>query len=392
MGKLANTQIKTLVNEAYKQFTGKTDLTDELDLTAFTDNGSDAIGENDRDKWTGAMLGVIAKTWFSDTSYRSEYNDIYFEDSERFGAITQMIHAEIPEAIDNSAWTDFESGTSKVGQYTIYIPTVDNKLYTKTTSWAIPISVTAEQLNTAFHNESELAGFVSYLFMMIDNALVAHMEQLNDENRNNFISEKMTYDKKPDKKGVHVIDLVKEWVTEKGITESTTAESLLNNREYLAFASAKISEYLGYFRKQTALFNTEQKVRFTPNDRLVCEVLKRFETKMTSVGYANTFHDEYIKLPNHRSVPWWQSADDLSWEAVSGIHVKSESGSTETHGIVALIADKWAIAHTIKSNRVASQHFSIEDITHYEYQHRDMYMNNLTMNALVFVMNDYVSE
>ena len=113
MAKLSNTQIKTLVNTAYNQFTGQTATTDELDLTAFTDNGENAIGENDREKFTGALLGVIAKTWYTDTSYRSEYNDIYYEDSEQFGAITQMIHAEAPDVIDNAAWGDFISGTSK---------------------------------------------------------------------------------------------------------------------------------------------------------------------------------------------------------------------------------------------------------------------------------------
>lgn len=389
MGKLTNTQIKTLVNTAYQQFTGQTETMSELDLTAFTDTGENAIGEDDREKFTGALLGVIAKTWYTDTSYRSEYNDIYYEDAERFGAITQMIHAEAPDVIDNAAWGDFVSGTTKVGQYTVYIPVIDNKLYTKTVSWALPVTVTGEQWDTAFHNGTELASFVAYLFMMVENKILEHMENMGDENRNNFISEKMIYAKTPTAKGKHVVDLVAEYVAEKGITTTTTAESLLNNREFLVFAAAKMDEYLGYFYKQTALFNTEQKVRFTPKDRIACEILERFETKMTTIGYANTFHDDYVKLPNHKSVPWWQSADDLSWEAISGIHVKSKSGTTETHGIVGFICDKWAIAHTIISNRVGSQHFNIENLTHYEYQHRDKYMNNLTLNAVVFVMNDF---
>ena len=37
MAKLTNTQIKTLVNTAYQQFTGQTETTAELDLSAFTD-------------------------------------------------------------------------------------------------------------------------------------------------------------------------------------------------------------------------------------------------------------------------------------------------------------------------------------------------------------------
>ena len=388
MAKLSNAQIKDIVNAAYKQFTGKEDIVAPLDLTAFCDMGSESIGDN-RERFTNALIGVITKNWFLDTSYRSQYNDIFYEDNERFGAIIQAISVEAPEAKDNEAWKDFESGVTKVGQYTVYLPIVSTKYYTKSSSWAIPITISWEQWDTAFHNETELTSFVNYVFMVVDNALVQHMEDMNDENRNNFISEKIAYSKKVDAKGVHVVDLVAEYVKEKGITSTYTRLQALNDREFLSFASAKMSEYIGYFRKQTALFNTEQKVRFTPEERLACQILSLFESKMTSVGYANTFHDEFIKLPNHQSVSWWQSAGDLSFDDVSRINIKNGNTTTEASGIVGLLCDKWAIVHTIRSNRVGSQNFGIENITHYEYQHRDSYINNLTMNAVVFTMNDH---
>ena len=388
MAKLSNAQIKDLVNTAYKQFTGKEDIATPLDLTAFCDMGAESIGDN-RERFTNALIGVITKNWFLDTSYRSQYNDIFYEDNERFGAIIQAISVEAPEAKDNEAWKDFESGVSKVGQYTVYLPIVSTKYYTKSSSWAIPITISWEQWDTAFHNETELTSFVNYVFMVVDNALVQHMEDMNDENRNNFISEKIAYSKNPDAKGVHVVDLVAEYVKEKGITQTYTRLKALNDREFLSFASAKMSEYIGYFRKQTALFNTEQKVRFTPEERLACQILSLFESKMASVGYANTFHDEFIKLPNHQSVSWWQSAGDLSFDDVSRINIKNGNTTTEASGIVGLLCDKWAIVHTIRSNRVGSQNFGIENITHYEYQHRDSYINNLTMNAVVFTMNDH---
>ena len=388
MAKLSNAQIKDLVNTAYKQFTGKEDIATPLDLTAFCDMGAESIGDN-RERFTNALIGVITKNWFLDTSYRSQYNDIFYEDNERFGAIIQAISVEAPEAKDNEAWKDFESGVSKVGQYTVYLPIVSTKYYTKSSSWAIPITISWEQWDTAFHNETELTSFVNYVFMVVDNALVQHMEDMNDENRNNFISEKIAYSKNPEAKGVHVVDLVAEYVKEKGITNTYTRLQALNDREFLSFASAKMSEYIGYFRKQTALFNTEQKVRFTPEERLACQILSLFESKMTSVGYANTFHDEFIKLPNHQTVSWWQSAGDLSFDDVSRINIKNGNTTTEATGIVGLICDKWAIVHTIRSNRVGSQNFDIENITHYEYQHRDSYINNLTMNAVVFTMNDH---
>lgn len=386
--KLSNAQIKNIVNLAYKQMTGTDDIA-QIDLTNFTDKGANSISDY-REKFTGALLGVMAKLWFTDTSYRSEYNDIFYEDSERFGAIIQAISVKMPDAIDNSAWNDFVSGTTKVGQYTVYLPIVSTKYYTKSESWAIPITITGEQWDTAMHNADELASFISYIFMMLDNAIVQHMEDMNDLNRNNFISEKINYAKTSGAKGIHVVDLVKLYCTEKGIAVATTRDSLLNDRDFLSFASGKMSEYLGYFRKQTSLFNTEGIVRFTPEDRLVCQILSYFETKMSTIAYTNSFNKEFINLPNHQSVAWWQNGGDLSFNDVSSINVLDASGNTTTtSGIVGLICDKWAILHTIRSNRVASQHFDIENLTHYEYQHRDSYINNLTMNAVVFVMNDY---
>lgn len=386
--KLSNAQIKNIVNLAYKQMTCSDDIT-QIDLTNFTDKGANSISDY-REKFTGALLGVMAKLWFTDTSYRSEYNDIFYEDSERFGAIIQAISVKMPDAIDNSAWNDFVSGTTKVGQYTVYLPIVSTKYYTKSESWAIPITITGEQWDTAMHSADELASFIAYIFMMLDNAIVQHMEDMNDLNRNNFISEKINYAKTPGAKGIHVVDLVKLYCTEKGIAVATTRDSLLNDRDFLSFASGKMSEYLGYFRKQTSLFNTEGIVRFTPEDRLVCQILSYFETKMSTIAYTNSFNKEFINLPNHQRVAWWQNGGDLSFNDVSTINVLDASGNTTTtSGIVGLICDKWAILHTIRSNRVASQHFDIENLTHYEYQHRDSYINNLTMNAVVFVMNDY---
>ena len=389
MAKYTSTQIKDLVNKAYSQMTGGEEITEQLNLTDFCDTGSHDLTDV-RDAFTGALISVCTRNWFLDSSYRTEYNDIFYEDSQRFGAIIQAISIESPKAIDNSAWKTFKSGETTVGQYTVYLPIVDTKYYTKSTAWAIPLTISWEQFDTAFRNENDLSEFVSFVMMSVDNALVQHMEDMNSENRNNFLAEKIAYSKRPDAKGIHVVDLVKDYAQSKGMTENYTRLQALNDREFLTYASTKMSRYLKYFRKQTSLFNTEQKVRFTPQERLACQILTYFEDSMTNIGYANTFHDDYIKLPLHESVPWWQAAGDLSFDDVSALHIKNgESVSVETSGVVGLICDKWAIVHTIRSNRVASQSFPIENLTHYEYQHRDSYINNLTMNAVVFTMNDY---
>lgn len=387
---LSNKQISSLVNDAYKLATGG-EIDGALDLRDLVDNGKNAIGDL-REQFTKALINVCTKNWVTLSEYRGQYNDPFFVDENKWGAITQLIDIEVPEVTDASNWKTFVSGTSKVGEYTVYLPTVKTKLYTKSSSYALPITISWEQWDTAFRNESELSSFVSYVFLAVDNALVQHLEDMNMANRNNFIAEKIQYANGVDAEGVHVIDLIAEYVELTGITTTYTSKDAFLDKEFLTFASERMNEFLVYFSKQTCLFNTEQRMRFTPPERLVVQMLDKFVRRMEFGSYSSAFHDAYVKLPNADRVPWWELAGDLSFDDVSSIHVQTESGTVEKSGIVGLIADKWAIMHTIRSNRVASQYFDIENLTHYEYQHRDSYMNNLTMNAVVFVMNDVIVE
>ena len=385
--KLTNTQIQTIVNDAYKQMTGKEAMTTE-DLSAFSDIGTTDITAL-RENFTGKLLATVAKNWYTDSSYRSSYKDVFFEDASRFGAITQAISVTVPEVKENSAWKGFQSGTTTVGQYTLYLPIVDSKYYVKSESFALPICITGEQWDTAFRSEADLYDFVGYIFMCVDNALVQHMEDLNNANRNHFIAEKINA-QNSGVPGIHVVDLVSKYVANAGIATNFSVKDFLNDANALRYAIEQIGLYMGYMKKQTALFNTEGKVRFVPEDRMVVQLLGAFVKRLDTVARSQTFHSDLVALPNYDEVPAWQNMNSLDFENLSKINIKLSSTVTiEESGIVGMIADKWAIVHTVKSQRVATQRFDIEDLTLYEYQYRDQYMNNLTMPAVIFTLKDY---
>lgn len=385
--KLTNTQIQTIVNDAYKQMTGKEAMTTE-DLSAFSDSGTNDITAL-RENFTGKLLATVAKNWYTDSSYRSSYKDVFFEDASRFGAITQAISVTVPEVKENSAWKGFVSGTTKVGEYTVYLPVVDTKYFVKSESWALPITITGEQWDTAFRSETDLYDFVGYIFMCVDNALVQHMEDLNNANRNHFIAEKINA-QNSGVAGIHVVDLVSKYVADAGLTTNFSVKEFLNSVDALRYAIEQIGLYMGYMKKQTALFNTEGKVRFVPEDRMVVQLLGAFVKRLDTVARSQTFHNDLVALPNYDEVPAWQNMNSLDFANLSKINIKLSSTVTvEESGIVGMIADKWAIVHTVKSQRVATQRFDIEDLTLYEYQYRDQYMNNLTMPAVIFVLKDY---
>ena len=375
-------QTSELVKQAYSIATGNAEITVE-DLTKAIDTGSEEIG-NVREPFTKALIAILTKNWFTDSSYRSEYTDPFFVDSMEFGLIVQAISVTVPEVKDNPAWQTFTSGTSKVGEYTVYLPVVDSQYYTKTSGWSLPITISWSQWSVAFESMERMNEFVNYVLMMVDNAIIQHREDMNNANRNNYISERLLQ-----VDGIGKIDLVAEYVEEKGITQALTVKQALNDNEFLRFAIRKINKIYNLFKKQTSLFNSAKKVRFTPTERCVIQLLEDFDSRIKTSLMADTFNAEFLKLPNYGTVPFWEGVGNTSFDDVSSINVTSKSGTSARSGIVGFITDKWAIMHTIKSERVASQFFDIENLTIYSYQFVDQYMNDLTQNGVVFVLNDY---
>ena len=394
-----NNQAAEVIKAAFKQATGSTAL-DTLDLEGIIDAGKSGEFTPEKEPFTKALISVLTKNWFTDSSYRSQYKDPFYEDAERFGAIIQAISIEVPEVTESHAWKDFspvvDPSTGDVtyataGIYNVYVPVVDTKYYTKSISWELPIAITNQQWDVAFDNTSEALSFVSYVLMCVDNAIVIHLENMNNASRNDFIAEKVNYATTQGATGVHVINLVEEYQKSKAEPANMTAEAYLNSTDALLNGIEVLMNHIDLLRKPTRIYNTEQKLRFTPDERLVVQVLSQYENRLNVVGRSNIYHDELVALPGHEKIPYWQAPGLVNAFAdVANINVKTASGdSVDVDGVVAFVADKWSILHTIRNKRVASTYFDPEDLTQYYNQFRDQYMNNLTMNAIVFVVQDY---
>ena len=387
--KLTTTDISTIVNSAYSQFTGTSGAT-LTDIRNLVDEGASDIAAL-RSKFTGALIAQVTKNFYTQTSAESEYDDPFYQDSEEFGAIMQMISATVPEAQANPAWQAFVSGTTQVGVYTVYLPTVSTKYFTKQEAWSVPLTITGEQWNQAFKDNAGLSEFVQFIHLVMGNAILAHREEMNELNRNNYMAEKLNAAADVAVSGVHAVDLIDLYVTEFAIATDFSVEDALASDTFKTFAMSKIGEYADYMRKQTGMFTVDNSVRFVPRDRLVCQMLAAFDKKL-AVTQAGIYHNDLIKMPGYRTVAAWQGLGDLSFDDLSEINVKVAGGTVEQSGIVCLLVDKWAILHTIKKQRVASEHFDIEDVTQYSYQFVDMYMNNLDLPGVVFYLSDHTAS
>lgn len=396
---LNNNDVADVLKAAIKQATGS-EAVDSLDLSGIVDLGNDDTIIGSREQFTKALINVLMKNWFTDSKYRTQYFDPFFQDSDKFGAIVQAISIEVPEVQEASNWKDFgpdtaHGQTATVGVYTIHLPQIATNYFGKSVSWSIPITITGSQWDTAFNSEDEIRTFVAYILMCIDNAIIIHLEDMDNANRNNFMGEKIHYAGTVGAAGVHKVNLVELYVKEMGdATEDYTVEQYLANVNAMRHGSEKLRLFKKYFGKMSRKYNIGGKLRFTPDERMVLQVLTFFDERMATVALSDTYHKELVEMPKFQSVPYWQGigTGDDDFDEISKIEIKTASGDTiEQSGIVAFLCDQWAVLHTIKEKRVGVQNFNIEDLTLYEYQFRDMYMNDLSMNAIVFTLEDYIA-
>lgn len=389
---MANYDAATLLNAAYTQVTGGGNL-GALTVENIIDQGTaSSLFTTQREQFTSALIEQCTKTLFTDGKYAESYDDPYYVDSTRFGSITQIISVTAPTVKANPAWAALTSGTSTVGVYTVTLPVIDSRLYAKSSSWSLDITITGEQWDTAVRSAEELTKLVDYVFVCLENAIQQHREDMNSANRNSFLAAKVQAQNAVGNTGVHVIELRAAYNAARG-KNIATAKAFMADPDAMRWASKTIMLYADYLKKQSVLFNTSGKVKFVPKDRLVLEINTGFERSIEEVALSDTYHDEMVRLTDFHTVPYWQaektSNGALDFEATTSISVKFDNNTTVTQsGIVAFLCDRYCILHTIKNERIAVQPFPIEDLSIYSYQFRDQYMNNLDLPALVFTLED----
>ena len=366
-----------------------------LDLQGIVDAGKQ-WDNSQKEQWVKTLSAAYVKTYYTDASYEDKTNDVFFEDEARFGAITRIIGMEMPDVIENRSWINVTSGTTTIGSNTIYLPIVNEQLYASTDSWGVPVCFTGNQLDSAFDNVQGLLEFDAYVSLVAQNAIKYHKATMNGINRNNYMAEKLNLGNSSGK--INVVNLVEEYQKDHGNSSMTVAQ-FFSSTDAMRYSVKTFKKYKSLLLDMSTLFTTDQnsKGKFVPYDRFVFQILADFEGRLESEVYSGTYHKEFVELPLYRDVTAWQGliglTENADFTSMSTINVVTADGNTVNEsGIIALMVDKWAIMHTMVQNRVGYQKDDIKNITMFDYQFTDRYINNLTLPGIVFVVADYTAS
>ena len=375
------TQVKDLVNLATKEALGAEAIQTE-DLTNVVDMGEAIFNANAVDAYVRSLVNHIGKVVFVNRPYSGSAPSVLMDGWE-FGSVLEKITAELPEASENETWElqDKQSYDPNI----FYKPTVEAKFYNKRVTFEIDVSITERQVKQSFSSATQLNAFVSMIYNEVDKAMTIKIDSLVMKTIVNMISVTMT-----DANANRAVNLLSLYNSEIAPATPLTAAKALYNLDFIKFASYKMKLYATRLGTISRLFNIGGKARFTPRDMLHIVMLEEFKSSADVYLQSDTFHNEFVKLPEAEGVAYWQgSGTDYAFASTSKIMVKDAKGNSTTKtGILAVMFDRDALGVCNKDKRVTTDYNAKAEFYNNFYKFDCEYFNDTNENFVVFYIAD----
>ena len=377
-------QVADFVNSAASETIGEEALLNE-DLSNVVDVGDSVFNANAFDAFVKSLVNHIGKVIFVNRPYRGSAPSVLM-DAWEYGSVVEKISSEMPVATENESW-ELVDGAS-YDPHVFYQPKAEAKFFNKMTTFEIDRSITERQLRQSFSSATQLNAFVSMLYNEVEKALTVRNDALIMRTINNVTAETlysaysggaMTGVGKP-----NAVNLLARYNAQYG-TSITAAQAILNP-DFIRFAAYQMALTVDRLTRMSTLFNIGGKQRFTPKDLQHIVMLSEFRAAADVFLQSNTFHDEYTKLVNAETVPFWQgSGTDYAFTSTGAIDVKTVDGHTvQAGGILGVIFDRDTLGVMNFNSRVTTEYNAKAEFTNYFYKRDARYFNDFNENFVVF--------
>lgn len=378
-------QVATILNSINSEMTGETaitavneDLSNIIDVgKELTESTTDLTGffEN----YAKKLIDKVGRVVVVNRTYRSTAPDIQ-KDAWTYGSIMEKIRVSVNELEDDITWS-LNAGDSP-DQFEYAPATLSAKYFDKETVFMTQISLPEKTLQSAFKSAGDMNRVISAIENRIQMKLAFSTDNLKRRTINNLIAEKIKANKD--------INLLAMYNAQAGTT--LTPNAAIVNPTFLKFAVAQILKYRKMIINPSVLFNDEDYVTFTPEDKMKMIMLDQFVQNAEVYMESSTYHNELVSLgKTYQSVPYWQgSGVDTAFPfgTISGINVKCASDGTtvQTSGVVGLIYDDDACGICLEDNQTTGIYAPKGRFYNYFHYCNARYFNDLAENVLVFTV------
>ena len=382
-------QIYTLMNSVSNEVLGTTNLVKE-DLTGIVDMGTEVFNQNAVDNYVKSLVNHIGKVIFVNRPYAGKVPSVLM-DAWEFGSVLEKISADIPQATENESWSLTDGKEYK--QDVFHKPTVTAKFFNSKVTFEVPVSITEKQVKESFSNAEQLNGFLSMIYSAVDKSMTIKADALIMRTINNMVAETFKADANAFASGDYskastnrCVNLLKLYNDKFGT--KLTAQTAILNPDFIRFASYTIGMYADRLGSISTLFNIGGKARFTGSDMLHLVLLTDFAKGADTYLYSDTYHNEFVALGKHETVPCWQaSGQSYSFNDVSTIEVKTASGTdVKVTGVIGVMFDRDALGVSNLDRRVTSNYNAKAEFFNNYFKFDAGYFNDTNENFVVFYM------
>lgn len=376
-------QIAEIVNQTTAEITG-TEAVSDVDLNKVVETGAEVL-DNDKliDNYVKNLIDHIGKVVFVNRPYTGSTPSVMM-DSWEYGAILEKITYEgLPDAEDNDSW-DLEDGKS-YDPNIFYKPTVSAKFYSERRTFDIPMSFAQRQVKSAFSSAAQLQAFFAMIETAISNGMTVKMDSLVRLTLANAIA---TIYANRVTNPVQYYGLVARYNAATGDNTVTKANALVKP-EFCRWASMEMKRVVARMRNLSTLYNKGEKYRFTAADRLHLILHSDFVAAAEAYLYSDTYHNEFVKLPQAEEVAFWQgTGTSFAWADTSKIIVtpRDAEEAVTVEDIIGIAWDRDALGVSNLDRRVTTNWNPKAEFTNNWYKFDAGYFNDFNENIVVFTL------
>ena len=393
-------QISTLINDVIEDLTGQSGSIQSLDTTDLVSLGKAIDSLDLYEGFFGSLVNRLVKTVYFVRVYEGARKRSVLRDEHEYGAFIQKVYYTAPDFDNNSEYAIPQYSGGDISTYTQSSPydvdnvvTVSAKIFGTQGTFELSIVRPVDQIRSAFLSNEEMMRFIDGIYVTIENKLVLAEEGL--------VSAAVVTAIAADINGGQVRNLLTEFNTLHSDSPITSEAEAMTDPDFLKYASKEINQAIKYMRDMSTAYNVGGYMTFTPEDRLVCEVLSDAAASFDSYLNADTFHDTLVSLPRYEEVNKWQFTGQAggSFTNNSSIDITHSDFITESNptgnitadGIIAFVHDIEHVAAYFGHRRSWEIYNPKDDVYVHGETARKGYAVDLNANGLVFIVK-YVSD
>lgn len=389
-------QISTLLNGIFGEALGEGNMISE-DLRNLVDAGRTITSSTDFDdnfeNYAKQIVDKVGRTIFADRVYKAKDLGLW-RDAFEYGSVLEKLRVDVGAFTDNAEWDltkdsnndgvlDYNANISTHIQdlFKFYPARVQAKYFNAKTTFRNTISLTRKQLRSAFTGATEMAKFLG----MIENAIAKRLEiaktQLQKRVLVNLIGEKIYNGKSVDLRALY---------TATGATNvPETLEGALADKSIVRFIAKTMSFDREMMAEPSTLYTDGTFITHTPVEDSRLIVLADLDSALKFNLYGDTYNDEFVKLNNFNTIPFWQenAKDSLAIRAAINV-VTSANHSVNKGYILGVLFDRDAAMICNEEPEVRTQYNPDGNFTNYIYAYDCSYYNDFDENALVYTWGD----